>query len=95
MSEPRRTDTKTLVTALRILSRAIHCKDGVATAAIAEGADRIEELLLTTAEVAVLNRAIGLIERRAEETSCIHVAGYLIEDAETLRGIKKRLRCDP
>lgn len=95
MSEPRRTDTKTLVKALRILSRVIHCKDGVATAVIAEGADRIEELLLTTAEVAVLNRAIGLIERRAEETSCIHVAGYLIEDAETLRGIKKRLRCDP
>lgn len=95
MSEPRRTDTKTLVKALRILSREIHCEDGVATAAIAEGADRIEELLLTAAEVAVLNRAIGLIERRAEETSCIHVAGYLIEDAETLRGIKKRLRCDP
>lgn len=55
----------------------------------------IARLRLTTAEVAVLNRAIGLIERRAEETSCIHVAGYLIEDAETLRGIKKRLRCDP
>lgn len=94
MSDPVRTDTKTLIAALRILSREIHCKDGVATAAIAEGADRIEELLLTTAEVAVLNRAIGLIERRAEEASCIHVAGYLIEDAETLRGIKKRLRCD-
>ena len=54
----------------------------------------VARLRLTTAEVAVLNRAIGLIERRAEETSCIHVAGYLIEDAEALRGIKKRLRCD-
>jgi hypothetical protein len=55
----------------------------------------IARLRLTTAEVAVLNRAIGLIERRAEEASCIHVAGYLIEDAETIRGIKKRLGCDP
>ena len=54
----------------------------------------IARLRLTTAEVAVLNRAIGLIERRAQETSCIHVAGYLIEDAETIRGIKKRLRWD-
>lgn len=55
----------------------------------------VARLRLTTAEVAVLNRAIGLIERRAEETSCIHVAGYLIEDAETIRGIQKRLRRDP
>jgi len=54
----------------------------------------IDRLRLTRAEVVVLDRAIGLIERRAEETSCIHVAGYLIEDAEALRGIKKRLRCD-
>lgn len=95
MSEPRRTDTKTLIKALRILSREIHCEDGVATAAIAEGADRIEELLLTTAEVAVLGRAADLIERRGEQATCIHVAGYLFEDAQTLRGIKKRLRCDP
>lgn len=95
MTNPAKSDTKTLITALRILSRDIHCEDGVATAAIAEGADRIEDLLLTAAEVAALDRAIGLIERRAKETSCIHVAGYLIEDAETLRGIKKRLKSDP
>jgi hypothetical protein len=94
MSEPRRTDTKTLVTALRILSREIHCEDGVATAAIAEGADRIEELLLTTAEVAVLGRAADLIERRGEQATCIHVAGYLFEDASAIRGIATRMGGD-
>ena len=39
-----RTDTETLIAALRILSRDIESGDGVANAAIAEGADRIEEL---------------------------------------------------
>jgi len=40
----RKSDTKTIIGAMRILSREIYCKDGVATAAIAEAADRLEEL---------------------------------------------------
>ena len=38
------TDTDTLVQALRILARDIHCEDGVATSVIREAADRIETL---------------------------------------------------
>lgn len=39
-----RTDTKTLIEAMRILSRDIQSDDGVANATIAEAADRLEEL---------------------------------------------------
>ena len=40
----RRTDTETLIAAMRILSRDIRSGDGVANAAIAEAADRLDEL---------------------------------------------------
>ena len=43
MDAPR-TDTRTLIKALYILARDIESGDGVANAAIAEGARRIEEL---------------------------------------------------
>ena len=39
-----RTDTKTLIAAMRILSQDIESNDGIANAAIAEAADRMEEL---------------------------------------------------
>lgn len=39
-----RTDTETLIKALRILSQEIESNDGVANAAIAEAADRMGEL---------------------------------------------------
>ena len=42
----RKSDTKTIIGAMRILSREIYCEDGVATAAIAEAADRLEEISL-------------------------------------------------
>lgn len=42
MNNPR-TDTETLISALRILARDIESQDGVANAAIAEAADRLEE----------------------------------------------------
>lgn len=94
MSTPRRTDTTTLVKALRILSEDIYCEDGVATAAIAEGADRIEEMRLTRTEISTLERAAMWFERKMAEQTCIHAAGYLHEDAVTLRGIAKRLGGD-
>ena len=40
-----KTDTKTLISALRILAKEIFSEDGVANAAIAEAADRLEELV--------------------------------------------------
>ena len=43
MTSPR-TDTVTLIAALRVLAREVESGDGVANAAIAEAADRLEEL---------------------------------------------------
>lgn len=43
MSATPKTDSKTLAMALRILSRQIQSPDGIANAAIAEAADRIDE----------------------------------------------------
>jgi uncharacterized protein (UPF0212 family) len=40
----KRTDTKTLIEAARVLARDIHSDDGVANAALVEIADRLEEL---------------------------------------------------
>ena len=40
----KKTNSKTLIKALRILSEDIQSDDGVANACIAEAADRIEEL---------------------------------------------------
>ena len=40
-----RTDTETLIAAMRILSQDVESNDGVANAAIAEAADRMGELL--------------------------------------------------
>lgn len=68
------TDTTTLITALRVLSREIHCEDGVATAVIAEAADEIERLLgeadklrqrlrLTDDEKAALERAATFMRK--------------------------------
>lgn len=44
MSQPRKTDTLILAAAMEKLSRDIYCEDGVATAAIAEAAERLIEL---------------------------------------------------
>lgn len=41
----KRTDDQTLISALRVLARDIQSEDGVANAAIAEAADRIEYLI--------------------------------------------------
>jgi hypothetical protein len=40
-----RSDTETIIAALRILSSDIICGDGVATGCLLEAADRMEELL--------------------------------------------------
>ena len=52
-------DTTTLVRALRVLARDIHCDDGVATQCITEAADAIERLLLTDEEREAIEQAIG------------------------------------
>lgn len=44
VTEPPRTDTKTLAAAMRVLAAEIQSDDGVANAAIAEAAERLDEL---------------------------------------------------
>ena len=48
-----RTDTATLIKAMRILARDIESGDGVANAAIAEAADRLEKQAATIAKLPV------------------------------------------
>lgn len=87
----RKTDTETLVKAMRILARDIHCEDGVATAAIAEAADRIEELETAIrrladqdATLSVCNGAVTVTmdatltdaEREALDAAQNHIDGY-------------------
>lgn len=43
----KKSDTQTIITALRILSNEIHSDDGVANAVCAEAAERLEELSLS------------------------------------------------
>jgi hypothetical protein len=51
----KKTNSKTLIKALRILSEDVQSDDGVANACIAEAADRIEEL---EAKVSELNQKL-------------------------------------
>ena len=52
----KKTNSKTLIKALRILSEDVQSDDGVANACIAEAADRIEEL---EAKVSELNQKLS------------------------------------
>jgi hypothetical protein len=58
MNAPR-TDTLTLIWALRALARDIESQDGVANAAILEAADRLEEMrhLLGVAEHRIISKS--------------------------------------
>lgn len=46
-----RSSNKTLISAMKILSRDIQSEDGVANAAIAEAADRLEQFYLTLVKI--------------------------------------------
>lgn len=61
MSQPMRTDNKTLALALLVLSNEIYCEDGVATAAILEGSQRIVEL------DSALSNAVRMLENYARD----------------------------
>jgi len=61
----KKTDTKTLISALRILSKDIQSEDGVANAVIAEAADRLEELSQTNDSNI---QTINAINNRLEKT---------------------------
>jgi hypothetical protein len=54
-------DTATLVRALRVLARDIHCEDGIAVQCITEAADAIERLRLTDEEREAIHMARSIM----------------------------------
>ena len=63
-------DTTTLVRALRILARDIHCEDGIATQCITEAADAIERLRLTDAEREAIETAMNAYGEHNDDPEC-------------------------
>ena len=55
-------DTTTLIAVLRILARDIYCEDGAATAAIAEAADRLEEMRLAIRRLAEQDATLSVCD---------------------------------
>ena len=60
----RRTDINVLIESMKILSREIYCEDGIATAAIAEAADRLWEISLENG--VILGNQLKLHEENEE-----------------------------
>jgi hypothetical protein len=80
-------DTTTLVRALRVLARDIHCEDGIAVQCITEAADAIERLRLTDEEREALERGICSLTGVEDLSECADP----MDDACTIRGLLKRL----
>jgi hypothetical protein len=78
-------DTTTLVRALRILARDIHCEDGIATQCLAEAADAIERLRLTDEEREVLESLVFVARLYAPERT----AGVIQRLLERLGKVKE------
>jgi hypothetical protein len=64
----RKSSTETLVAAMRVLARDIQSGDGVANAAIAEAADRLEEL---EKQAAIGRRAVEMLADTAEKVESL------------------------
>ena len=60
----KRTDINVLIESMKILSREIYCEDGIATAAIAEAADRLWEISLENG--VILRNQLKLHEENEE-----------------------------
>lgn len=85
-----RTETSTIVAAMRELARTVQCDDGVANAAISEAADRLAEL---DGERAVLR---GMLADCASVISTIEGdnSDECEELADLLRRCRKPMHCD-
>lgn len=78
-----KSSTQTLISALRVLTREIYCEDGTATAAIAEAADRLEEMRMTDAE----REAVEFFSKMKWPTQSQQIKAR----AATLRALLERL----
>jgi hypothetical protein len=88
-------DTTTLVRALRILARDIHCDDGIAPQCITEAADEIERLRLTAEEREVLEEHLLTLDDTARNLALMsepHNEALICYSAKaaTLRGLLAR-----
>lgn len=77
----KQTDTPTLIKAMRILARDIQSGDGVANAAIAEAADRLEELSAQVSGATIINheRQAELLRWRAMVAEFMSISGKVVE----------------
>ena len=77
----KQTDTPTLIKAMRIIARDIQSGDGVANAAIAEAADRLEDLSNQLRCAMILNheRQAELMRWRAMVAEFMSLAGKVVE----------------
>jgi hypothetical protein len=67
-----KTDTPTLISAMRHLAATVQCDDGIANAAIAEAADRLAEL---TAEKAAIERLKSALRDLVEYSQPLEYIG--------------------
>lgn len=68
----RRSDTETIIAALDVLAREIHSNDGVANAALAEGAQRLRDM----------QRKVAEFRERKQEAETRERSAWLLRQAE-------------
>lgn len=87
-----RSSTTTLISALRILARDIQSEDGVANAAIAEAADRLEELSRENARLQMeLDSTCNAEELRQVRAENVKLRERIAFEASLNAELKERL----
>ncbi len=98
-----RSSTETIIEAMKILSHDIYCEDGIATAAIAEAADRLEEITAENKKLKTeLQEAKDYADKLVEHKDMVCLpadlanlrkanARFATENHELLKGIKSIL----
>lgn len=93
-----RSDTETIIAALDILAREIHSEDGVANAAIAEGAQRLRDMQRKVAEFrerkqeAETRERNAWLLRQAEARQFSEELARLRAEVEALREAYRRMK---
>ncbi len=78
----RKTATPTLASAMRILARQIQSQDGVANAAIAEAAERLDELHIINGEMlATMTRVYQMLLTEPDTKGALFKAENILHDA--------------
>ena len=86
-----KSSTETLIVAMRVLARDIQSNDGIANAAIAEAADRLEELHGATAHRGTGGQTIDDIIPFSGGVSCIFLGKIIDMGVKQFRAKEKNL----